>query len=33
VKRSKAGTLTTDQVGEQAKVQGWVHRRRDHGGV
>ena len=31
--RSKAGTLTTEQVGEQAKIQGWVHRRRDHGGV
>ena len=31
--RTKAGTLTTEQVGERAKVQGWVHRRRDHGGV
>jgi len=33
VKRTQAGTLTTEQVGRQTKVQGWVHRRRDHGGV
>ena len=33
MKRTEAGTLTTEQVGEQAKIQGWVHRRRDHGGV
>ena len=31
--RTEAGTLTAEQVGQQAKVQGWVHRRRDHGGV
>ncbi|MXX61251.1 MAG: aspartate--tRNA ligase [Holophagales bacterium] len=31
--RTQAGTLTADQVGRQTKVQGWVHRRRDHGGV
>ncbi len=31
--RTGAGTLTAERVGEQAKVQGWVHRRRDHGGV
>ncbi|MCY3969564.1 MAG: aspartate--tRNA ligase [Acidobacteria bacterium] len=31
--RTQAGTLTTEQVGRQTKVQGWVHRRRDHGGV
>ena len=33
MKRTQAGTLTTEQVGRQTKVQGWVHRRRDHGGV
>ncbi|MYC08746.1 MAG: hypothetical protein F4X59_01310, partial [Holophagales bacterium] len=33
VTRTQAGTLTADQVGRQTKVQGWVHRRRDHGGV
>ena len=31
--RTQAGTLTAERVGERAKVQGWVHRRRDHGGV
>ena len=31
--RTEAGSLTTQQVGQRAKVQGWVHRRRDHGGV
>jgi len=33
VKRTQAGTLAAEQVGRQTKVQGWVHRRRDHGGV
>jgi len=33
VKRTQAGTLTAEQVGRQTKVQGWVHRRRHHGGV
>ena len=33
MKRTQAGTLTAEQVGRQTKVQGWVHRRRDHGGV
>ena len=31
--RTGAGTLTAERVGERARVQGWVHRRRDHGGV
>ena len=33
MKRTQAGTLTTEDVGRRTKVQGWVHRRRDHGGV
>ena len=33
MERTQAGTLTAEQVGRQTKVQGWVHRRRDHGGV
>ncbi|REK04304.1 MAG: aspartate--tRNA ligase [Acidobacteria bacterium] len=31
--RVGAGTLGLDRVGEQVLLQGWVHRRRDHGGV
>ncbi len=31
--RAEAGRLTAERVGERAKVQGWVHRRRNHGGV
>ncbi len=27
------GSLTAAQAGEQARVSGWVHRRRDHGGL
>ena len=27
------GDLTPDEVGRQARVAGWVHRRRDHGGL
>ncbi|MEM7219218.1 MAG: aspartate--tRNA ligase [Pseudomonadota bacterium] len=27
------GQLSTEQVGEQVELVGWVHRRRDHGGV
>jgi aspartyl-tRNA synthetase len=33
VNRTGAGTLTAERVGQPTKVQGWVHRRRDHGGV
>ncbi|MDH3402759.1 MAG: aspartate--tRNA ligase [Acidobacteriota bacterium] len=33
MKRSGAGTLGVEDVGRQVKLQGWVHRRRDHGGV
>ncbi|MDE2852376.1 MAG: aspartate--tRNA ligase [Acidobacteriota bacterium] len=33
MKRTQAGSLTAEEVGRQTKVQGWVHRRRDHGGV
>ena len=28
-----AGDLRADQVGERPRVAGWVHRRRDHGGL
>ncbi len=28
-----AGELDAARVGEQVRVAGWVHRRRDHGGV
>jgi len=27
------GTLTADQVGETVRLSGWIHRKRDHGGV
>jgi aspartyl-tRNA synthetase len=27
------GQLTSDRAGTQARVAGWVHRRRDHGGL
>ena len=30
---SWAGDLRADQVGEEVRVAGWVHRRRDHGGL
>ena len=28
-----AGDLRADRVGERVRVAGWVHRRRDHGGL
>ena len=28
-----AGELTADRAGTEARVSGWVHRRRDHGGL
>ena len=28
-----AGTLESSRVGEELRVAGWVHRRRDHGGL
>src|SRR5512142_611299 len=28
-----AGQLTAERAGTQARVAGWVHRRRDHGGL
>ncbi|HEV1996803.1 MAG TPA: aspartate--tRNA ligase [Candidatus Dormibacteraeota bacterium] len=31
--RSLGGALRAEQVGERVLLQGWVHRRRDHGGV
>ncbi|MFN2465333.1 MAG: aspartate--tRNA ligase [Candidatus Dormibacteria bacterium] len=31
--RTLAGSLRSDSVGRQVLLQGWVHRRRDHGGV
>ena len=31
--RIGAGTLTADHIGQKVKLQAWVHRRRDHGGV
>ena len=27
------GQLTADQVGETVRLSGWIHRKRDHGGV
>jgi len=33
MKRSRAGSLTAASVGQRVRLQGWVHRRRDHGGV
>jgi aspartyl-tRNA synthetase len=33
MKRSEAGALGVEDLGRQVKLQGWVHRRRDHGGV
>ena len=30
---SWSGQLTADRAGTQARVSGWVHRRRDHGGL
>src|SRR5512135_2749126 len=27
------GTLTAERAGTEARVAGWVHRRRDHGGL
>jgi aspartyl-tRNA synthetase len=34
LRRSHAcGSITTDLVGQEVRVAGWVHRRRDHGGV
>ena len=31
--RSLGGALRAEQVGQRVLLQGWVHRRRDHGGV
>ncbi len=33
MKRTSAGTLTREDVGRRVKLQAWVARRRDHGGV
>ncbi|MDH3254819.1 MAG: aspartate--tRNA ligase [Acidobacteriota bacterium] len=33
MKRSEAGDLRAENVGERVKLQGWVHRRRPHGAV
>jgi len=33
MKRTSAGTLTREDVGKRVKLQAWVGRRRDHGGV
>ena len=32
-KRTPAGELSLAAVGKTVKVMGWVHRRRDHGGL
>jgi aspartyl-tRNA synthetase len=33
MKRQSCGELTAAEVGRRVKLQAWVHRRRDHGGV
>jgi len=33
MKRRGAGTITTEDVGSRVKLQAWVQRRRDHGGL
>ena len=33
MKRTGAGTIRTSDVGSKVRLQAWVHRRRDHGGV
>src|SRR5215203_7260345 len=33
LKRRGAGTITGDDVGTRVRLQAWVQRRRDHGGV
>ena len=33
MKRRRAGTVGRDSIGERVRLQGWVHRRRDLGGV
>ncbi len=33
MKRTGAGTLSRDDDGKRVLLQGWLHRRRDHGGV
>jgi aspartyl-tRNA synthetase len=33
MKRTEAGELRADSVGQRVKVQGWVHRRRPHGAI
>ena len=30
---ANCGTLTTNDVGKTVTVAGWIHRRRDHGGI
>ena len=33
MKRTEAGTIRAADIGQQVRVQAWVQRRRDHGGV
>ena len=33
MKRVSAGELGTGDVGRRVKLQGWIHRRRPHGGL
>jgi len=33
IRSHAAGLTTTEQIGQEISIAGWVNRRRDHGGV